>query len=235
MIKGERLLAVIPARGGSKRLPNKNILDFCGKPLIAWTIESGLKSKYIDRIIVSTDSKEIADISKDFGADVPFIRPKEIATDTTSTVDVVNHAINTLNKDGDNYKYLVILQPTSPLRTHKDIDKSVQLLINKNARGIIGVTELDHPIEWSNTLGPDMSMKNFINKNSIGKRSQDLQTRYRINGSIYLFDIEKTPICEESLVNSNYAYIMDRELSIDIDDRMDFIQSEALMKNMFKK
>ena len=128
MIGQQRLLAIIPARGGSKRLPRKNILDLSGKPLIAWTIEAALNSKYIDRIVVSTDDQEIANISIKHGAEVPFLRPKSLATDDASSIDTVINVLGEIEIIDQHYEYIVLLQPTSPLRTEIDIDKAIELL-----------------------------------------------------------------------------------------------------------
>ena len=146
MINGKRCLCVIPARGGSKRLPHKNIKNLCGKPLIQWTVEAGIGSKSIDRLIVSTDDLEIAEISKSCGAEVPFIRPETLATDSSSSYSVLEHAYQYLFEQGDYYDYIIMLQPTSPLRTSNHIDEAVKLLKDKQADGVISVTEASHPI-----------------------------------------------------------------------------------------
>ena len=116
MFLGEKVLGIIPARGGSKGLPGKNILETNGKPLISWTIQQANRSRYIDKVIVSTDDKKIAEIGKKEGADIPFIRPANLATDTAKTIDVVEHVISTLSKNGENYDVIVLLEPTSPLQ-----------------------------------------------------------------------------------------------------------------------
>jgi len=138
MYKDKKILALIPARGGSKGLPRKNIKPLLGKPLIAWTIEQSLASKYLDKVVVSTEDKEIAEISKKYGAEVPFIRPKELAKDDTPSIDVVLHAIDFLEKK-ELFNIIVLLQPTSPLRTISDIDNSIEFLFSKNAQAIISV------------------------------------------------------------------------------------------------
>jgi CMP-N-acetylneuraminic acid synthetase len=181
VLNGKTFLAVIPARGGSKRLPRKNVLDLAGKPLIAWTIEAAKQSKYIDHFVVSTDDQEITDVSKQFGAEV-LTRPGELATDTASSVDVVLHSINAQQKQ---YDYVILLQPTSPLRTAQHIDEAIELLFEKNANAIISVCETDHSPLWSNTLHEDGNMDNFIREEVKGKRSQDLPTYYRLNGAIF--------------------------------------------------
>ena len=211
-------LAIIPARGGSKRLPRKNILDLCGKPLISYSIEAGLKSKYISEVIVSSDDEKILQISQKFGADI-IKRPDYLATDTSSTFDVLEHTINSLEK----YDYIVLLQPTSPLRNEKHIDEAIELLNEKDANAVISVCETEHSPLWCNTLDEELNMSNFLSKEILNKRSQDLPKYYRINGAIYIC---KT---EELLKNKGFflkdkvfAYIMDKKDSVDIDEEIDF-------------
>ena len=225
MINGKTFLAVIPARGGSKRLPRKNVLDLAGKPLIAWTIEAAKNSKYIDKFIVSTDDQEIKTVSEQYGAEV-LTRPGELATDTATSVDVVLHAINAQNKS---YDYVVLLQPTSPLRTAQHIDEAIELLFEKNAKAIISVCETDHSPLWSNTLPEDGSMDNFIREEVKGKRSQDLPTYYRLNGAVYIADTQSV-INEKSFYPENtYSYPMEKSLSIDVDDAFDFKLLEVVL------
>ena len=131
MIGQQRLLAIIPARGGSKRLPGKNIMDLAGKPLIAWTIEAALNSKYIDRVVVSTDDQEISNVSIKYGVEVPFLRPKSLATDDASSIDTIINVLGEIKIIDQHYEYIVLLQPTSPLRTEIDIDKAIELLEKK--------------------------------------------------------------------------------------------------------
>lgn len=225
MYKGKTFLAVIPARGGSKRLPRKNLLDLAGKPLIAWTIEAAKHSKYIDHFVVSTDDQEITSVSKKYGAEV-LTRPSELATDTASSVDVVLHAIEKQNK---HYDYVVLLQPTSPLRTDQHIDEAIELIFEKNADAIISVCETDHSPLWANTLPEDGRMDNFIREDVKGKRSQDLPKFFQLNGAIY---VSNTAVFEQTngfIVNQSYAYVMSRKDSIDIDTYLDFEFVNLLM------
>jgi len=232
MYGDKRILAVIPARGGSKRLPNKNIKELCGKPLITWSVEAGLKSKYIDKLIVSTDSDEIARVSRKSGADVPFIRPDYLGTDSASSFDVIKHSIEFLGNDGEHFDYLVLLQPTSPLRTTEDIDLSIEELFRKKANSVTSVCEVDHSPLWSNTLPKSYSMNNFIRKSVRGKNSQELKTYYRINGAVYVCLI-KSLLEEKSFISKSksFAYIMDKKKSVDIDTELDFIIAETILKN----
>jgi len=231
MYKNKTFLAVIPARGGSKRLPNKNILDLKGKPLIVWSIEAAKKSKYIDEIVVSSDSDKILEIAKKYSV-TTIKRPDNLATDTASSVDVIKHVIYNIK---EKYDYIVLLQPTSPLRNEKHIDEAIEELIKKNADAIISVCEIDHPVEWSNVLPENLSMENFISKENL-KRSQDLPKRYRINGAIYICKTDKFLKENTFFLEKNiFAYIMDKKSSVDIDDEFDFKLAEFLMKYKLEK
>ena len=227
MIDGKSILAVIPARGNSKRLPNKNILILVGKPLIAWSIEAGLKSEYIDKVVVSSDSNEILDISKKNGANI-VKRPSELASDFATSFDAIKHTIDIRDEKFD---FVILLQPTSPLRNNGHIDEALELLIKKNADAIISVVETDHSPLWANTLPKDKSMVNFLKNGVLNKRSQDLVKHYRINGAIYICRTEK--LLEEKsffLKDNIYAYKMDRESSVDIDEKIDFQLAELMIE-----
>ena len=232
MYKGKNILGLIPARGGSKGLPRKNIKPLLGKPLIAWTIEQALASKYLDRVVVSTDDKEIAEISKKYGAEVPFMRPKELAKDNAKGIDVVLHAIDWL-KENDNrkqYDLIILLQPTSPLRTTEDIDKAIELLFLKEAKAIVSVCEVDHHPLWANTLPEDGSMKDFIRREVMNKNRQELPIFYRLNGAIYLAYCDYIKKQKSFFGEKTFAYIMPRERSVDIDDEIDLKLAEILIK-----
>ena len=219
-------LAIIPARGGSKRLPRKNILDLCGKPLISWSIEAALKSKYISKVVVSSDDEEILNISSNFGADI-IKRPYELANDTATTFDTVKHTIDNLEK----YDYIVLLQPTSPLRNEKHIDEAIELLEEKQADAIVSVCEMDHSPLWSNTLPKDGNMNNFLRDEVLNKRSQDLEKYYRVNGAVYICKTDKLLENKSFFLKDNiFAYIMDRKSSIDIDEEIDFLFAERVIE-----
>lgn len=229
MYKNKTFLAIIPARGGSKRLPGKNTLNLNDKPLIAWSIEAGLNSKYVDKVVVSSDDRVVLDIADKYGVEI-IIRPDDLASDMATTVDTVEHILENI----DSYEYLVLLQPTSPLRTNKHIDEAIQLLEQKNADAIIGVCETDHSPLWTNTLPNSKSMDNFLSPEIIGKRSQDLDKHYRINGAIYICKTDKF-IQEKTLFikNNNYAYEMESSASVDIDNHIDFILAGLLLNEAF--
>ena len=226
MYKNKTFLAIIPARGGSKRLPRKNVLDLCGKPLIAWSIEAGLNSQYIDKLVVSSDDDEILATSENFGANT-IKRPDELASDTATTFDAIKHTIDNL----ESYDYIVLLQPTSPLRTEKHIDEAIELLESKNADAVVSVCEMDHSPLWSNTLDDSLSMKDFLRDEILNNRSQDLEKYFRLNGAVYVCNTKKF-LEEESLFLSDniFAYVMSRKNSIDIDEDIDFKIGESVMQ-----
>jgi len=222
MIK-KNILAIIPARSGSQRLKNKNILKFDDKPLIAHTILEALKVKELNEIIVSTDSKQISKISKKYGANVPFLRPKYLSKSTTSSFSVVLHAINYFKKKNIEFRSVVLLQPTSPLRKANHIRNAYQLYKNKKANSIISVCENDHPLEWINHIDNSLSLKNFINKKNIFLNSSQFKKSYKLNGAIYITNV-KYLIKEKTffLKKNTFAYIMEKKYSIDIDTKIDF-------------
>jgi CMP-N,N'-diacetyllegionaminic acid synthase len=226
------ILGLIPARGGSKGLPKKNVLPLSGKPLIAWTIEQAKSSKYIDKIVVSTDDNEIAEIARKYGAHIPFLRPAAIATDSAKTMDAILHAIDWLGNMKESYDLLIVLQPTSPLRNSGDIDNAVELLFSKKAKTIVSVCEVEHHPYLSNVLPGDNCLKDFLRPEAINRNRQELPPYYRLNGAIYL------SYCEHLLKEKNffgvesYAYVMPKERSIDINDKIDFRLSELLLSKV---
>ena len=229
MIKGKKVLAIIPARGGSKRLPRKNVLPLQGKPLIAWSIDAGLNSHYVDRVVVSTDCNEIAEISEQYGADVPFMRPADIAGDTATTNSVILHMINTLSRT-EQFDIVVILQPTSPLRTSTDIDDALEMLETKQGDGVVSVCECEHSPLWSNIIPSDDNMGGFIREDIKGKRSQDLPTYYRLNGAVYAFTT--TALIANQGINYTdtvFSIKMPALRSVDIDHELDFKLAEVIL------
>lgn len=232
MYKDKKFIAIIPARSGSKGLPDKNIKILNGKPLIAWSIETALECKYIDEVVVSTDSQKYAGISKEYGANVPFIRPVEYATDTASRKEVIEHTINFYKQNGKKFDYIVFLEPTSPLRTVDDLNIAIeQLMENKNgAESIVGVCELEsfHPaflIKLQN------GFLEFLDSNQQSKvlRRQDLETFYFYEGSLYISDVDKY-LQKEFYHNKTIGYVVPRWKSLEIDEIEDFIMIEAIMK-----
>lgn len=214
-------LAIIPARAGSKRLPGKNMLSLQGKPLIAWTVEAARAAAVFDRIIVSTDSPELARVARDHGAETPFLRPDELASDTASSADVVLHALKSL---GDYQpEHFCLLQPTSPLRRAEHVRAAWQLLLDRQAANVVSVCECEHSPLWTNQLPPSGSLGGFMRPEHRGLRSQDLPAFYRINGAIYWLQTESFLTQRAFLLEQDsYAYVMSRDDSIDIDTRLDF-------------
>ncbi len=232
MYKKKRILALIPARGGSKGIKDKNIIDLCGKPLIAYTIEAAKKSTYIDTVIVSTDSKEIANVSKEYGANVPFMRPESLATDYATTLDVVMHAIDFVKKRKDYYNTLILLQPTSPLRTSNDIDEAIEKHFIFNELGLVSVSEVDDNPMLIRTVNYNEILVPLLDKNSTCRR-QDMPKYYRINGCIYLNKIDE--INDETSFNDNkLAYVIPKEHAVDIDDLRDICIARYYIQNQDK-
>jgi CMP-N,N'-diacetyllegionaminic acid synthase len=223
-------IAIIPARGGSKRLPNKNILPLVDKPLIVWTIEAALDSQLFDMVLVSSDSQDIADVSMSVGAMVPFLRPAELASDTATTNDVVNHMVKWVESEHDAVERVTLLQPTSPLRNADNIREAMELYDEKKASAVISVCELDHPIQYCNRLPSDLSMDGFIPA-AANKRSQDLEPYYRLNGAIYIFERRLVGELSNIYTNGAFAYVMDKHSSVDIDDVVDFNYAKFLLLN----
>lgn len=221
-------VAIIPAREGSKRLPGKNIKLLCGKPLIAWTIEAAITSNLFDIVLVTTDSDEIASIARAAGASVPFIRPTALSTDTASTNDVIRHAVEWIEKHLNKVSRITLLQPTSPLRTAENIMQAMRMYDTKQASAIVSVCQMEHPIQFCNTLPDNLSMVNFI-KPSNNKRSQELESYWRLNGAIYIFDRKSVSNIANIYQEKTFAYIMKRENSVDIDNEFDFILAEIIL------
>jgi CMP-N,N'-diacetyllegionaminic acid synthase len=230
--KGKSFLAVIPARKGSKRLPKKNILDLCGKPLVAWTIEAAMRSNYIDKVIVSTDCEEVGAVSKKQGT-LTIDRPEELAIDSATTFDVVK---NTMDRINESFDYIILLQPTSPLRDSKHIDESIELISIKKADAIISVSMTEHSPLWCNTLNNNEEMSNFISNDIKNKRSQDLDDYYRLNGAIYICNSTRLLYEKTFFIKDNiFAYKMERIFSVDIDEEIDFLLVGLLMDQILEK
>lgn len=230
MLDKYNVTALIPARGGSKRLPRKNVKLLHGKPLIAWSIEVAKVSKYIDRVVVSTDDEEIKRISEQHGAEVPFLRPEHLANDHASSFDVIKHTIDYLKLDQSN-ELIVLLQPTSPLRLVSEIDRALEFFVHKNAKGVVSISETEHSPMWSNTLPENSCMSDFIRPEVQGKRSQDLPKFFRLNGSIYIY--ETLSLLEQSKIffNENvYGFETSLETAVDIDTELDFLVAETIIK-----
>lgn len=231
MFNSKKILALIPARGGSKGIKGKNIYPLAGKPLIAYTIEAALKSIYIDSTVITTDSQEIAETAKKFGAEVPFLRPPELADDRAKTLDAVLHALAELNTLNRNYDALVLLQPTSPLRTSEDIDKAIEIFFASGEKGLASISPVEDSPLLIRSLSSDGKIVQLLSGNSTFRR-QDMPEYYRVNGSIYINKISE--INTNTSFNDNIIpFIMDKKHSVDIDEMKDLILAEyyiSLMK-----
>jgi CMP-N,N'-diacetyllegionaminic acid synthase len=233
MYKDKKCLAVITARGGSKGLPGKNIKILLGKPLIAWTIEKGLESKYIDRVIVSTDSNEIATVSEKYGAEVPFMRPEELSGDNIGSFDVVAHAIEYLARNGDEYDYVVLLEPTSPMRKKGDLDNAITALIDKEKEAdslvSLGKVNLEHPavIKKVDEKG---YMVPYIKKPEKATGRQGFSPAYFPYGVIYLTKIKALYKYKSFYQRKTIPYFIERWQCYEVDDIYDFMIIETIFK-----
>lgn len=228
MFAKEKILALIPARGGSKGIKGKNIILLAGKPLIAYSIEAAQNSKYIDSTVVTTDSEKIAEVAKQYGARVPFLRPAELAADTSKTIDAVLHAIKTLKSLSEEYDVLVLLQPTQPLRTTDDIDRAIELYYEKGKKGIVSISLVDDSPLLIRSIDTEGKLVNLLSQNSTCRR-QDMPEYYKVNGCIYINKIDE--INENTSFNDNkIPFIMTKEHSVDIDEVSDLWIAEYYLK-----
>lgn len=237
-MKKKRILALIPARGGSKRLRGKNTKNFHGKPLIAWTIEQAKKSKYISEIVVACDTNEIAKIANKFGAEIPFLLPRKKTRDASSLSDALIFALDELKKQNKIFDIVVVLQPTSPLRITKDIDGAIETFLKSKTETVIGVHKMEPAPFWScylkkKTINPIFGIKYFR------KRSQQLEPVYKPNGALYILRPETLRKYKSLYGVKNGYFIMPNERSVDIDTQEDFLFAETLAtyyaKNKTKK
>lgn len=224
-----KVLAVVPARAGSKRLPKKNIKLLKGKPLISYTFDAIQQSDFITTTIATSDCPQVLRITEQYADIFPLLRPAELASDTASSIDVLKHAENYARQFG-NFDIICLLQPTSPLRTATDIDGAIALYIDKKAKGVVSMSECEHSPLWSTLLNDENDFNKFIKQLS-NARSQDLAKYYQLNGAIYLID--KETFLKKGVLfldKDYYPYIMPAEHSVDIDSEVDFIKAEALIK-----
>jgi len=227
MIK--KIVAIIPARGGSKGLTRKNIIDLAGKPLIAWTIEAALKSKYITKTIVSSEDEEILNFSKNYGAEI-IKRPDNLASDTATSESVVDHTIDFLQCNGEEFDILVLLQPTSPLRTSIDIDSAFETMFDNNSTAIISVFETDNKTLKSFKYGVNGYIEGISNNKYPFMRRQDLPKTYMPNGAIYIVNINAFRISKGFMTDRTSCYVMPITRSLDIDTELDLRSIERIIK-----
>ena len=224
------ILAIIPARGDSKGLPGKNTLPLAGKPLIAHTIEAATSAPSVDRVIVTTDSKPIATIAQDFGAEVPFLRPKEISGDHASGIDVCLHAIEFMkNNKGYIPEMVIYLQPTSPLRNSNDIEAAIELLTNCKADSVVSLKPVTEYPQWMKTIDNQQRISPLFQEFEIPTTRQELAPSYLLNGAIYLSTYSALIKNKSFYGADTRGYIMPEDRSIDIDTKNDFQITEALI------
>lgn len=230
-------IAIIPARSGSKGLPDKNIRLVNGKPLIAYTIEAALQSGCFDTVHVSTDSEKYAEIAREYGADEPFLRSPELASDTASSWDAVREVLAKYSALGKTFDTMMLMQPTSPLRTAQDVKDAYALMQEKNAKSVIAVCEVDHSPLWCDMIPDSGNMKGFGRKDIAWVTRQELRPFYRVNGSMYLLSVDGISIPADDRIYEDdcYALFMDRKKSVDIDSEDDLAMVEFLISRRDKK
>ncbi|MFJ9501233.1 acylneuraminate cytidylyltransferase family protein [Brevibacillus centrosporus] len=230
MIDGKKVLAIIPARGGSKSVPRKNIKLLGDHPLIAWTINEAKKSAYIDRLIVSTDDEEIAEVARKYDCEVPFLRPAELAQDNTPGIDPVLHALMMI----PGYDYVMLLQPTSPLRKVNDIDGCLEKCIHEKANSIVSVSLVDKSPFWMYSMTERSLLEPVMAHKTPYTRRQDIPTIYSLNGAVYVAQSEWLQSTQTFLTQETIGFIMPKERSVDVDTPLDFLIVESLlMRELF--
>ncbi len=230
------MIAFIPARGGSKGVPGKNIKEICGKPLIAWTIEAAKKAKGIDRVIVTTDDEAIAKVAKEYGAEVPFMRPAELSSDTASAIDVYLHATEfVMNETGEKIEKFMVLLPTVPLRNEKHIEEALAQFEAAEATTLISFAEAEVPASWYHKLDDNGRVHNAGFGQGITMTNRQNNETYIVpNGAIYILDYNLLKTKRTYYCDNTVAYIMKRENSIDIDYPIDFEFAKCLMQKRFE-
>ncbi len=218
---------MIPARGGSKGLPGKNIRDLAGKPLIAWTIEAALASRWIDRVILSSDDEEIIQVAGRWGCVAPFVRAGHLATDEATTVDVVIDALQRC----PGYDWVVVLQPTSPLRTANDIDECLSECINQGASVGVSVCEASVSPYWMFGRDVQGQLQTLLPMPKDATRRQQLPKTYQLNGAVYVAQSGWLQANARFVTPQTYAYVMPQQRSIDIDDQVDFGVAQQLLSS----
>lgn len=226
----KKILSIITARGGSKGLKRKNVVDLAGKPLIAWTIEASLDSKYITKTIVSSDDKEALDISKEYGANI-VRRPDDLSSDSATSESVIKHTIDYLESMGEMFDIVILLQPTSPLRNSKDIDSAFEIMLNSDATAVISTSEFDNKILKTFIETPDGFLKGVSNNEYPFMRRQDLPAVYMSNGAIYIIDVNIFNKNHSLITDKTAPYIMPANKSFDVDSKSDLLSIEKLIKS----
>lgn len=229
MMRKPRIVTVITARSGSKGLPDKNIRQLCGKPMLAYSIEAAIISGVSDFILVSTDSPQYAQIARAYGALVPFMRSSVASSDTASSWDVLKEVVAHLSDIGERFDAVLLLQPTSPLRSAADIQEAVSLFVEKKANAVVSVCESEHPPQWFGLLDSSLSLEGFLDSRFAELRRQDLPKYYRMNGAVYIVDIDFLMDMVGICVPGCYAYVMPISRSVDVDTLEDFAYAEYIL------
>lgn len=227
MIGGKKILGIIPARGGSKAVPGKNLKDLGGKPLIAWTIEQAQRSLCLDRIILSSDNAAIIVAARQWGCEVPFVRPRELAGDESPSIYLIIHAIQSLREAFD---YIVLLQPTSPLRSSGDIDACLSLCVSKKAPFCVSVSRASQHPRWMHSIDEKGRLAPFLTGGASVHQRQQLSPLFVENGAIYAARTECLLQNRGFFNEETLAYVMPPERSVDIDDEFDFLYCAFLLK-----
>ena len=231
------MIAIIPARGGSKGLKKKNITRLFGKPLITWTIETLLKAKNIEEIIISTDDDEIASICKKYDVNIPFMRPSRLSQDTSLAIDVYKYTINRLNKDfGYNINDFLISLPTTPLKNSSDIDNAINIFHTNKADSVISCATISHPINWIINVDENKKITKLKNNVPIKKmmNRQENDSQYIPNGAIYILKLENIIKYNSYYTENSLAYTMPKIRSVDIDTIHDLTYAEYLLREKNK-
>lgn len=226
MIGGKSILALITARGGSKGIPGKNVRPAGGKPLIAWTVLAAKGSRYVDRVILSTDDRSIAAVAEQFGCEVPFMRPAELATDEADSMDTVRHALKSLS---ERYDYLILLQPTSPLRTTADIDAALERFFQSGAITCVSVCEPDKSPYWMTTMTADGRVQPLFPPDQIPVRRQDAPPVFALNGAIYIAPSNYLAAGGGFITKDTVGHAMPKNRSFDIDTELDLKLADFLL------
>lgn len=230
-----KCLAIIPARSGSKGLPDKNIKNLNGKPLMYYTIKAALDSKCFEEVMVSTDSNRYAEIARECGAKVPFLRSEATAGDGAGTWDTVREVLNEYRKLGKEFDYVTVLQPTSPLRDDVDIVHAFEQLREGYVNNVVSIVSVEHPVQWCFRLPENGMLDEFAQSPYNNVRRQDLEKHYRENGAIYIVDAKK--IMDDNYnfyADKCFGYIMRPDKSVDIDTELDFMIAEEVYANILK-
>jgi N-acylneuraminate cytidylyltransferase/CMP-N,N'-diacetyllegionaminic acid synthase len=231
MIDSMRILGLIPARAGTKGLPQKNVMQLGHKPLIAWSIDEALRSKFIDSVVVTTENQNIADIAKYYGAEVPFKRPLSLALDDSPSIDVVLHALEQLESLHRQYDFVVLLEPTSPLREAGDIDLALIELVKSNQTSLVSVcrSEAQHP-KFMYTKDQKNHLLPYMGVQPTGIRRQDLDPVFFLDGTIYISKVQELKLQKSFFHEHTIAFEVPKWKSIEVDDQFDFAMVEALAK-----